>query len=535
LQIELIQNGYRIAQNSNTTSIETRPKSEGLDQYIDNDYFRFHYTTQGPIGVDNADVDQNNIPDYIDNVIIIMEEVFDHEIFSLGYTLPPDDGVLPQTHDNGGSDHYDIYITNPGSGVYGFVQGDWEIGDNPNSTNVIETNAWSSYMVIRNNYEGFPNNEINNLRVTVAHEFFHSIQFGYDAWEEDWLMEATSVWMEESVYDDINDCYQYMISWFESPHKSLDSQAGNRWYGSYIFFEYIDEHLGGNETIRRIWDNSINNNDSRDIIDNALINESSSFVDAYNSMAISNRILSSSSKAGNYSYDEAEAYIDYAESKNADDFPLVETIEHFYSGSRDTIYISNLNQYGSNYIFLIANDPLKISLNPITGDISDYMVSIILRDTNGNFTIKSNPVINVDPASNDYTWMYIIVSGIASDVSNYRYKIEIEDGKSEVDNPKGFEILSVYPNPYRLKTDGTLNDIHFQLHSLETDKYKISIINILGQHIRTIFDGVITEDAKTTITWSGKNQNGELVSSGVYFLIIKSDSQISYRAITVLN
>ncbi|NQV38004.1 MAG: hypothetical protein HQ509_08385, partial [Candidatus Marinimicrobia bacterium] len=215
LQIELIQNGYRIASSFNNSLVSTRSESEGLDQYIDINIFRIHYTTQGSNGVDITDFNQNDIPDYIDSVMIVFEEVYQHEIDYLGYVLPPSDGNHPQSLDNGGSEHYDVYITSLSYGTYGYVQADREIGDNPNST-IIETNAYSSYMVIRNNYENFPNTEINNLRVTVAHEFFHSIQFGYDAWEEDWLMEATSVWMEESVYDDINDCYQYMISWFES-------------------------------------------------------------------------------------------------------------------------------------------------------------------------------------------------------------------------------------------------------------------------------------------------------------------------------
>ncbi len=99
-------------------------------------------------------------------------------------------------------------------------------------------------MVMRNNYKNFPLSELKNIKVTAAHEYFHAIQFGYDGWEMPWLLEASAVWMEEEMYDDINDCYQYMADWFKQPERSLD-EDGYHWYGSFILFEYIAQHMGG--------------------------------------------------------------------------------------------------------------------------------------------------------------------------------------------------------------------------------------------------------------------------------------------------
>ena len=50
----------------------------------------------------------------------------------------------------------------------------------------------------------------DSLRVTAAHEFFHAIQFNYDTTDDDWFMEGTAVWVEDQVYDGINDYLNYL-------------------------------------------------------------------------------------------------------------------------------------------------------------------------------------------------------------------------------------------------------------------------------------------------------------------------------------
>ena len=64
---------------------------------------------------------------------------------------------------------------------------------------------------------------INALRVTAAHEFFHAIQFAYDVYEDLWFMEGTATWVEDEVYDKINDNYQFLSdSPIRYPRRSVD-------------------------------------------------------------------------------------------------------------------------------------------------------------------------------------------------------------------------------------------------------------------------------------------------------------------------
>ena len=70
---------------------------------------------------------------------------------------------------------------------------------------------------MRNSYSSSQFNslrEIDNIKVTAVHEFFHSIQFDYNCYALDhglWFMEATAVWSEDELYNGINDLYRYMV------------------------------------------------------------------------------------------------------------------------------------------------------------------------------------------------------------------------------------------------------------------------------------------------------------------------------------
>lgn len=96
----------------------------------------------------------------------------------MNYTAPPPDGT------NGGDLKYDVYIYKLASKILGAVRAESDIGNNPNST-ATEVHAATSYMELKNNYDGFyQHTEVEYIQVTAAHEFFHSIQNGYDVYEK---------------------------------------------------------------------------------------------------------------------------------------------------------------------------------------------------------------------------------------------------------------------------------------------------------------------------------------------------------------
>ena len=116
----------------------------------------------------------------------------------------------------------------------------------------------SAYCVVDNNYTEriFRNHTpIENLNVTLAHEFFHAVQFAYDIDEDTWLMEGTATWMEDQVYDGINDNRQYLQnSQLKYPWIPLDHTNSCCFqYGSWIWFRFLSETMNPG-VIHQIWD-----------------------------------------------------------------------------------------------------------------------------------------------------------------------------------------------------------------------------------------------------------------------------------------
>jgi len=178
----------------------------GLDSSRSTAHFKIHYSVASgdPNAISPFDGDGNGTPDYVDNVMTVLEQVWNTEIVTMGYVAPPPDGT------RGGDSLYDVFLFKlPNDTWYGYAL--------PETPVAAGSKAFTSYLSLRNNYNGFPGTELQNIQVTVAHEFYHAVQFGYNVDEKRWMMEATAAWCEDEVYDDINDNYQYLPLWFANP------------------------------------------------------------------------------------------------------------------------------------------------------------------------------------------------------------------------------------------------------------------------------------------------------------------------------
>ena len=543
LLLEIARNGHRLPQEQRNQlksigfnfhgtlvnrTLDTRAEAAGLDQSYDNGYFRFHYTTTGTHAVSTADTNSNGIPDYVDRMAAIFNEVSAIQLDSMGYTEPPSDGWLPPANDNGGSDHYDVYIRSLSSNTYGYVQPEYyannNTGNNEHST-VQEVNAMTSYMAMRNNYNGFPNTELENIQVTTAHEFYHAIQFGYDGWEKSWLMEASAVWMEEGVYDDINDCYQYMNTWFNAPQIALDKESSH-WYGSYIFFEYIYEHLGGATSIRRVWEKSIGHDSyygdySHLAIKEALSTVGSSFQDALKKMVVANKIMQPVAVPDIYTYEEADAYPVTG--------PRTFQTVTFVPDSTFTVSSTNLSRFASQYIKVNTSDPISATLTNTSGPAADLELLAILKQNSGSYTVWSGSPINVDPTELD--WLYLVVVSQDTVGGNWDYQLVIENGQLDTSGqphlPSMFQVSLAYPNPFN-------SNLRFQVQIDITNRLEITILDLRGRVVNTIYQGTLPE-GNYQFNWDGKDAGRTPVASGTYFLYVTGDRQETWQKITLLK
>jgi hypothetical protein len=224
-------------------------------------HFKIHYAVSGDDAVYQASTDvspANGVPDYVDGVARIADSVWTHEVGDLGYPAPPADSFYTE----GGDYRYDVYLLNLAASFYGLSYMDSLSIDGPGSIRA------TSFMQLDNDYQSldaYKSRPLDAVRVTMAHEFFHAIQFGMDFTEADdynrsfprrYWMEMSATWMEDEMYDGINDYYGYLKYFFDVPTVSIQQFKGFtdlHPYGSAVFPIFLSEQYG-KELIRDIWE-----------------------------------------------------------------------------------------------------------------------------------------------------------------------------------------------------------------------------------------------------------------------------------------
>lgn len=202
-----------------------------------------------------SDGDPATVPPWVSLTLQTVDAVYTAETTGMGYRTPVADTAAT---DNGGDGRLDVYLANIGDqGLYGYC-----VPDDSARTSV---RAVYGYCVLDNDYAatefGGSRTPVENLRVTAAHELFHAIQFAYDWSEDPWLMEGTATWMEDQLFDAVDDNRRYLAG---SPLAASDmpldfATADLRGYGAWLFWRYLSESAGPGSTddptvIRYVWD-----------------------------------------------------------------------------------------------------------------------------------------------------------------------------------------------------------------------------------------------------------------------------------------
>ncbi|HEY7477039.1 MAG TPA: MXAN_6640 family putative metalloprotease [Actinomycetota bacterium] len=195
-----------------------------------------------------ADPSGNGIPDWVDTTAGVFDDVWTHEIDVLGFRPPKRDGG---STDPGPNNKLDVYLVNlRPEGLYGYCT-----SDDPHGRPGSAYRFWdlSAYCVIDEDFVGYPRSPLKSLQATAAHEFFHASQFAYDVAEDLWLMEGTATWMEDEVFDAVNDHLQFnRSSQLRTPWIPVDQGAGGYRYGAWIFWRFLSERFDPG-IVHRVW------------------------------------------------------------------------------------------------------------------------------------------------------------------------------------------------------------------------------------------------------------------------------------------
>ncbi|MGC8652837.1 MAG: MXAN_6640 family putative metalloprotease [Candidatus Kryptoniota bacterium] len=236
------------ANQSTKAALQTRPLND-TSIVSPSGKFRIHFDTSGvnqPFLVDSTGQKiAGTTTAFVDSVAQICDYVYYTEVDSLGYPPPPSDSGA------GGGNEYDIYIQNLEPGMYGYT--DWD----ESRPIIMRKNAtYAAWMVIDNLFSSSYTKGVAAIKVTIAHEFHHGIQIGnYGLWGNDlYFYELTSTWIEQVVYPEIKDYYQYLPNFFANPGRPFNEYRINTYagYERCIYGIFVQQDYGLN-MMRTIW------------------------------------------------------------------------------------------------------------------------------------------------------------------------------------------------------------------------------------------------------------------------------------------
>lgn len=92
--------------------------------------------------------------------------------------------------------------------------------------------------------------------------------------------------------------------------------------------------------------------------------------------------------------------------------------------------------------------------------------------------------------------------------------------------PDDFSLFQNYPNPFN-----SITTIGFYLK--KSGECELKIFNLIGNTVTVLYQG-LQSAGYSTIQWDGRNQQGQMVASGVYFYQLKTDGQILTRKLILL-
>jgi hypothetical protein len=230
--------------NRNAYSVPEARKSPACSRH-----FCVHWVAEGLDAPNLTDRDGDGVPDFVGRVLRVAEHVHEVENEKLGWGEPRSDGRR-----GGRNGKTDVYLSQIGGELFGYAAPDR--GQATKQHRIPR--RLHGYLVLDNDYSAFEfpgTKPQNDLEVTFAHEYDHILQFGYDAYQDPWFVESTATWMEDQVYNDIDDYLRYVRRWvklWETPLTTISIKE----YGSAVWNQWLARRYG-ESIVRKAWAGAI--------------------------------------------------------------------------------------------------------------------------------------------------------------------------------------------------------------------------------------------------------------------------------------
>jgi len=173
------------------------------------------------------------------------------------------------------------------------------------------------------------------------------------------------------------------------------------------------------------------------------------------------------------------------------------------------------------------NQVIEIDLE--SSDIFDLVFGLLLGDGGPQSLV---PFFDTVPAG--ATTVTVTSPGQQADINFALPALDLGEIISDVEElsvdgskPESFQLFQNYPNPFNPTTAITFS-------VPRTGELQISIYNILGQRIKTLFEGQ-KETGVHTVQWNGLDDRGVQVSAGFYLMRMESGSQTLSRKMLLVK
>ena len=490
----------------------SRPTLTNEQVYISDDgHFKFHYTTAGYDAVETFSTNGDGVPDFIYEAAKAAEYAYRILIDTLGFDPPPvDDYTSTET---------DIYVLNFGGSVYAYTYPENKVSTTSRSDD------WTAYMEIDNDYKelSYTTNGINGLRVTIAHEFFHVVQLGYNWFinnnlpgsvdGDTYFLEWSSTWFEERAYPEINDYIQYLGSFFNNPIKSI-------WdYYDYAYamgpFIYYLQDVFDQKLIQKTWE-KIKNQYALQALMEVVSGYGGNLATQYNNYV-------SACYYSGARYDEA-----FAVSPDARYYPeLSVSIQDFSNnlGIDDDLKPLATRPYSISFS---ASQYLNLTVESLSG--GEFKGSYIIdKSTSADFLRKFDDQAEVfigEARKNDQ--LIIFFTNTSTEIT---HDLNLTLTTTETFPTK---ILKLYANPYTWKNQYPLN-IELQLGKF-ISALNFQIYNIRGQRVyKNSIDTENLDPGILTLEISSDDLRSRNLSSGIYLLRLLADDIEMIHKFTIIN
>jgi hypothetical protein len=456
--------------------------------------FRIHYDTtsaEKPKYISSMSIEDN-----LSQIALAIDSAYNFEVNYLEYPSPPSDNGI------GGDNLYDIYIVNLGGGLYGYTELENDLGGQ----------KYTSFMVIDNDYAGYYSSGIKGAKVTLAHEFHHGIQMGNYIlrFDDTFFYEITSTSMEEFVFDDVNDYYVYMPSYFLSPQKAF---AENDGYNLAIWNIYLKENFGF-DIIKKQWE-LMPTDRAMNVINTSLSLRGSSFKHELNQFGVWTYYTKHRAIPGKY-FEEATVY------------PLVRPLSTIaFTSPNETVTI-NSKATANNFIRFTNqtnnNDTLFVLIT--NGDVQGAVSNISQTDSI-TYYLYDHPESGANQIDSNYYSRFTTKNPYLWSVSEITDTVINVEPQPKTDFP--------FPMPFSYKKYSENQPINIPVSSDNDGNVGLYIFSTGMELIFSNDDMPRDSQNKNLVKWVVKDNQGRKLASGVYIYVIKAGDDVQKGKLVILH